>query len=164
MRALPIIGLIPRLPHVDPPAVVRHHHDDMTTQAVEAVELPPGLTTIHLTAEPPPVAATTAGDTRAQTRLLLTAMEARLRRLGLELGDVIRVRVFLAGDPAREGRMDVDGFDEAWRCFFGSARQPGQPLRSIMQVAGLAEPGWLVEIEATAVRPPNGDAAPHERN
>lgn len=164
MRALPIIALLPRLPPVVARAVVRRHLDSAASPAVDAVELPPGLTTIHLTADPPPVAATAAGDTRAQTRLLLTAMEARLRRLGLELADVIRVRVFLAGDPARDGRMDIDGFDEAWRAFFGCARQPGLPLRSVMQVAGLAEPGWLVEIEATAVRPPTDDTAPHERN
>ncbi len=161
MRALPIIALIPRVPPVVAQAVVRHHLDETAARAVDAIELPPGITTIHLTADPPPVAATAAGDTRAQTRLLLTAMEARLRRLGLELSDVIRVRVFLAGDAAHDGRMDIDGFDEAWRAFFGSARQPGLPLRSLMQVAGLAEPGWLVEIEATAVRPPAGDPAPH---
>jgi enamine deaminase RidA (YjgF/YER057c/UK114 family) len=164
MRALPIIALIPRVPPAVARAVVRHHHDSEASLAVDAVELPPGLTTIHLTADPPPVATAAAGDTRAQTRLLLTAMEGRLRRLGLELSDVIRVRVFLAGDTARDGRMDLEGFDEAWRGFFGSARQPGLPLRSVMQVAGLAEPGWLVEIEATAVRPPSDDAAPHKRN
>jgi enamine deaminase RidA (YjgF/YER057c/UK114 family) len=88
-------------------------------------------------------------------------MEARLRRLGLEIGDVIRVRVFLAADPAHDGRMDLDGFDAAWRGFFGRTRQPGLPLRSVTPVAGLAEPGWLVEIEATAVRPPAADPAPH---
>jgi enamine deaminase RidA (YjgF/YER057c/UK114 family) len=39
---------------------------------------------------------------------------------------------------------------------FGSllgAEQPNFPARSTMQVAGPVNPGWLVKIEVTAVRP-----------
>ena len=38
------------------------------------------------------------------------------------------------------------------REFFGTAAQPNLPTRSVMQVAGLVAPGWLVEIEVMAVR------------
>ena len=37
--------------------------------------------------------------------------------------------------------------------FFGTPAQPNLPVRSAMQVAALAGPGFLVEIEVTAVRP-----------
>jgi len=42
---------------------------------------------------------------------------------------------------------------ESYRQFFGTTEQPNLPARSAMKVAGLANPGWLVEIEVTAVRP-----------
>ena len=41
----------------------------------------------------------------------------------------------------------------AYREFFGTAAQPNRPARSTMQVAGLVDPGWLVEIEVTAAGP-----------
>jgi enamine deaminase RidA (YjgF/YER057c/UK114 family) len=41
----------------------------------------------------------------------------------------------------------------AYREFFGTAAQPNLPARSVMQVGALVAPGWLVEIEVTAVRP-----------
>lgn len=37
--------------------------------------------------------------------------------------------------------------------FFGGAKPPNLPSRSAFQVAGLANPGYLVEIEVVAVRP-----------
>jgi enamine deaminase RidA (YjgF/YER057c/UK114 family) len=39
-----------------------------------------------------------------------------------------------------------------YRQFFGTARQPNPPVRSVVQVAGLGNPGWLVEIEVSAAR------------
>jgi enamine deaminase RidA (YjgF/YER057c/UK114 family) len=36
--------------------------------------------------------------------------------------------------------------------FFDTAAQPNLPSRSVVQVAGLAHPGLLVEIEVTAVK------------
>jgi enamine deaminase RidA (YjgF/YER057c/UK114 family) len=37
--------------------------------------------------------------------------------------------------------------------FFGTKEQPNKPARNAMQVAALAAPGALVEIEVIAVRP-----------
>jgi enamine deaminase RidA (YjgF/YER057c/UK114 family) len=42
---------------------------------------------------------------------------------------------------------------EGYRQFYGTAAQPNLPARSALQVAALANPGYLVEIEVTAVRP-----------
>jgi len=66
---------------------------------------------------------------------------------------VVKMTVFLVGDPAKGGRMDFAGLMEAYREKFGTAAQPNLPTRSAVQVAALANPGWLVEIEVTAVRP-----------
>ena len=88
------------------------------------------------------------------TRLnVLKAIETQLKGLGLTMGDVVKMQVFLVGDPAMEGRMDFGGFMKGYSEFFGTAAQPNLPVRSTMQVAALANPGFLVEIEVTAVRP-----------
>ena len=93
------------------------------------------------------------GDTRAQTVGALTGIAGTLKGLGLTLGDVVNMTVFLVGDPAKNGRMDFDGFMQGYRQFFGGPDQPRLPTRSTVQVGGLANPGWLMEIEVTAVRP-----------
>ncbi len=48
--------------------------------------------------------------------------------------------------------MDFKGFSEAYARFFGTQRQPHVAARSVVQVAGLVDPAWLVEIEAIAAR------------
>jgi len=69
------------------------------------------------------------------------------------MGDVVKMQVFLVGDPSKGGKMDFGGFMEGYTQFFGTEAQPNLPTRSVFQVAGLANPGFLVEIEVTAVRP-----------
>ncbi len=91
------------------------------------------------------------GDTTAQTRSVLGKIEAQLKQHGLGLGDVVMMRVFLVKPPGAE-RMDFAGMMTAFREKFGTAGQPLKPARSTMEVAGLVDPGWLVEIEATASR------------
>ena len=90
------------------------------------------------------------GDTEAQTRSVLRKVEAALAAQGLSLGDVVMMRVFLVA-PAGQ-RMDFAGMMKAYREFFGTAKQPNKPARSTMQVGGLVDPGWLVEIEVTAAK------------
>jgi enamine deaminase RidA (YjgF/YER057c/UK114 family) len=48
--------------------------------------------------------------------------------------------------------MDFDGFMKGYTKFFGTKEQPNLPTRSVIQVAGLANPVWLIEIEVTAIR------------
>ena len=49
--------------------------------------------------------------------------------------------------------MDFQGFMRAYTKYFGAeADQMGLPARSAVQVAGLAAPGMLVEVEAIFVR------------
>lgn len=89
------------------------------------------------------------GDTEAQTRSVLKKVEAELKKHGLGLGDVVMMRVFLVAPPGQQ-RMDFAGMMRGYRAFFGTTQQPNKPARSTMQVAGLVDPGWLVEIEVTA--------------
>jgi enamine deaminase RidA (YjgF/YER057c/UK114 family) len=92
------------------------------------------------------------GDTATQTRSVLRKIEAELRRHDLTLRDVVMMRVFLVAPPG-QGRMDFAGMMTAYREFFGTEAQPMRPARSTMAVAGLVDPGWLVEIEVTAATP-----------
>jgi enamine deaminase RidA (YjgF/YER057c/UK114 family) len=89
------------------------------------------------------------GDTEAQTKSVLRKVEAALKEQGLGLGDVVMMRVFLVAPPGQQ-RMDFAGMMRGYREYFGTASQPNKPARSTMQVAGLVDPGWLVEIEVTA--------------
>jgi enamine deaminase RidA (YjgF/YER057c/UK114 family) len=91
------------------------------------------------------------GNTEAQTRSVLKKVEAALKDQGLGLGDVVMMRVFLVAPPGQQ-RMDFPGMMIAYCERFGTAAQPNKPARSTMQVAGLVDPGWLVEIEVTAAK------------
>ena len=122
-----------------------------------SVEVPAGSRLVYVSGTVPDPADATApagsvqryGDTATQTRSILTKIEAQLRRHGLSLGDAVMTRIFLVAPPG-QARMDFAGMMSAWREFFGTAAQPNRPARSTMQVAGLVDPGWLVEIEVTA--------------
>ncbi len=91
------------------------------------------------------------GDTEAQTRSVLGKIDAALKAQGLGMGDVVMMRVFLVAPPGAKA-MDFAGMMRGYKLFFGTAAQPLKPARSTMQVAGLVDPGWLVEIEVTAAR------------
>ncbi|AYO82625.1 RidA family protein [Methylobacterium brachiatum] len=141
--------------------ITRHPIPGSDFPISEAVEVPAGHATVYLSGFGPSVTNPNAeknsvaafGDTRAQTASTLAAIEAALKRRNLSLRDVVKMTVFLVGDPAKGGRMDFAGLMEAYREQFGTATQPNLPTRSAVQVSALANPGWLVEIEVTAVRP-----------
>lgn len=123
-----------------------------------SVSVPAGSRLVYVSGTVPDVADAAApegstvryGDTETQTRSILKKIDAALAAQGLGLGDVVMMRVFLVA-PAGQ-RMDFAGMMKAYRESFGTAKQPNKPARSTMQVAGLVDPGWLVEIEVTAAR------------
>jgi enamine deaminase RidA (YjgF/YER057c/UK114 family) len=94
------------------------------------------------------------GDTKTQTISVLNKIKALLEAQGYKMSDVIKLTVFLAGDPKLGGRMDFAAMNEAFKQYFGSAANPATVARSTVQVAALAAPAFLVEIEATAARMP----------
>lgn len=100
----------------------------------------------------PPGSHAAYGDTHQQTVSILRKMEKLLATEGLTLADVVKVNVFLAGDPRLDGKMDFDGMDAAYGQFFGSASQPNKPVRTALQVVALPMAGSLVQIDVTAAK------------
>jgi enamine deaminase RidA (YjgF/YER057c/UK114 family) len=92
------------------------------------------------------------GDTQTQTVGALTLIKGTLARLGLTMGDVVKMTVFLVGDPNKDNKMDFAGFMAGYTQFFATADQPNKPARSAFQVAALAAPWALVEIEVVAAK------------
>jgi enamine deaminase RidA (YjgF/YER057c/UK114 family) len=92
------------------------------------------------------------GDTETQTVGALNAIKGTLARLGLTMGDVVKMTVFLVADPAKDNKMDFAGMMAGYKQFFATADQPNKPSRSAVKVAGLAAPGALVEIEVIAAK------------
>ena len=92
------------------------------------------------------------GDTEAQAMSALTTIQKILAAQGLTMGDIVQMDCFLAGDPAKDGKMDFAGLNNAYGKFFGTPEQPNKPVRAAMQVAALASPWGLVEIQVVAVR------------
>jgi enamine deaminase RidA (YjgF/YER057c/UK114 family) len=92
------------------------------------------------------------GDTKTQATSALGKIQALLKEQGLDMKDVVKMTVFLAGDPAMGNKLDFAGLQGAYTQFFGTKEQPNKPARSAMQVAALAAPWALVEIEVIAVK------------
>ncbi len=138
--------------------LVRHRTPGSDFPILMAVEVPATYKTIYLSGMVPGIADASKaagtleayGDTRAQTVSVLQNIERNLKRLNLSMSDVIKMQVFLVGDPRLQGKMDFKGMMEGYTQFFGTKEQPNLPTRSVFQVSGLANPGWLVEIEAVA--------------
>ena len=93
----------------------------------------------------------TTGDTGAQTTEVLTKLGSVLKAQGYDYKDVVNAKVYLVADP-KTGKMDFMGMNGAFKTFFGTATEPNKPSRVTVQVAGLAAPGSLVEIELTAAK------------
>jgi enamine deaminase RidA (YjgF/YER057c/UK114 family) len=142
-------------------AEVTRHIANPQSPILSGVTIPGGSTLLLLSGQVPPQVDTTKpadaieayGDTRTQAIGAFKKIEALLAGQGLGLKDVVKLTVFLVGDPKLGGKLDFKGFNEAYSSFFGTAQQPDKTARSVVQVVALANPGFLVEIEATAVKP-----------
>ncbi len=80
------------------------------------------------------------GDPYAQARYILGKIEQVLKDTGAELKDVVRTRMYVT---------DIRLWEEIGRAhgeYFGDIK----PATSMVEVAKLIEPWYLVEIEATA--------------
>ena len=96
------------------------------------------------------------GDTRTQTISTFNKIKALLAKQGYAMSDIVKLTVFVAGDPKLGGKMDFMGFNAGYKEFFGTAENPNLVARSTVQVAALAGPNFLIEIEATAAKAPKG--------
>jgi enamine deaminase RidA (YjgF/YER057c/UK114 family) len=142
--------------------VTRHPLPNNSTFPIaQAVEVSAGTTLIYHSGTVPGPANPEAergsrafwGDTEAQALSVFSRMEASFAKLGVGFGDVLKMTVFLVGDPELGGRMDFDGFMRAYTKYFGTKEQPNLPARSAVQVGGLAGEGMLVEVEVVLARP-----------
>ena len=143
---------------------VARHANTPPGLILQGVTVKPGATMLYLSgmlASPvdpanktPPAQMTMAdyGDTKTQTISIFTKMKALLAAKGFAMTDVIKLTVFVAGDPKLGGKMDFAGMNEGFKMFFGSPDNPNTVARSTVQVAALAGPNFLVEIEATAAK------------
>ena len=142
------------------PPVAVTFYGSPTAPISGGVAIPAGAAWVWTSGTGPPVVKADApagdiarwGDTRTQARGVLKSIETQLAAQGLTMADVVYLRCFLVADPAK-GALDVDGWNAAYREFFGTAANPTKPARSTIGVAALVLPLWLVEIEAVAVYP-----------
>lgn len=93
------------------------------------------------------------GDTKTQTLSILTKMKAQLETMGMTMGDIVKMTVFLVS-PTPGGRMDSAAMNDVFKTFFGTPEQPNKPTRSTIQIAALGRPTMYVEIEAVAAKAP----------
>src|SRR3984885_9654727 len=96
-------------------------------------------------------------DTTSQTVGIIKDLQKFLESQKLTLGDVVMMRVYLGGDPAKGGKMDVAGARAGYSQFFGTKDQPNKPACTTVQVVLPAgDRGALIEIDVVAVRPSSG--------
>lgn len=137
--------------------VVRHPIPNSTFPIAQDVQVSGNVTTYYVSGQVPPVVNKDAdasspqayGDVQTQTTGVLTRIKGILESHGLGMGDVVKMQVFLVHDA--RAPMDFKGFMEGYTKFFGGS-QPNLPARSVIGVAALANPGFLVEIEVIAVK------------
>jgi enamine deaminase RidA (YjgF/YER057c/UK114 family) len=92
-------------------------------------------------------------DTKSQTLGIIKDLQKLLESQNLTLGDVVMMRVYLGGDPAKGGKIDILGARAAYSQFFGTKDQPNKPACTTVQVVlPSAARGALVEIDIVAVR------------
>jgi len=137
--------------------VVRYPIPNSTFPIAQAVRVSGDGATYYVSGQVPPVINKDAdpgspqayGDTRTQTSGVLNKIKAILEGLGLGMADVVKMQVFLVHDA--RAPMDFKAFMDGYTQFFGGS-QPNLPARSVVGVAALANPGFLVEIEVIAVK------------
>jgi enamine deaminase RidA (YjgF/YER057c/UK114 family) len=82
------------------------------------------------------------GDAYGQTKFIIQKISDVLGKAGFSLKDVVRTRMFVT---------DISKWEEYGRAhgeFFKDIR----PVTSMIEVKGLIDPGYLIEIETTAIK------------
>jgi enamine deaminase RidA (YjgF/YER057c/UK114 family) len=81
------------------------------------------------------------GDAYAQAHFIIGKIEKVLQQAGASLKDVVRTRMFVT-DISR-----WEEYGKAHGAYFSSIK----PCTSMIEIKGLIEPEYLIEIEATAI-------------
>ncbi len=85
---------------------------------------------------------TLPADAIGQIEVALDNLRRNLAAAGMEVGDVVKLTVYLVGDVDAARRRDV------LTAFFGSHR----PCMTLLHVSALVTPALRVEIDAWAAR------------
>jgi enamine deaminase RidA (YjgF/YER057c/UK114 family) len=152
--------------HAHPAGEIKRIKGEASSPILSGAIVPAGTTLYYLSGQVPAVSDPSKpagtieayGDTKTQAISIFGKIQKLLADQGLGLADVVKLTVYLVGDPKTGGKLDFKGFSEAYAQFFGTPTQPNLVARTTLQVVALASPAFLVEIEATAAR--SGDA-PH---
>ncbi|MBN8988013.1 MAG: RidA family protein [Rhizobiales bacterium] len=137
--------------------IVRYPIPNSTFPIAQAVKVTGDSVITYVSGQVPPVINRDAdpqtpqayGDVKTQTVGVLNRIKQILEGQGLGMADVIKMQVFLVHDA--RAPMDFKAFMEGYTQFFGGA-QPNLPARSVIGIASLANPGFLVEIEVVAAK------------
>jgi len=142
--------------------IIRHASPNVPVAT--SVLIPAGMDLIVVSGVIPDVADPSApagspqrfGDTATQAKSVLRKLAKELGDYGLTMADVVKMNVFLVGDPRQKGQVDFQGLMQAYMGLYGMrAMEKNLPARTTVQVAGLPNAaGALVEIEAMAARHP----------
>lgn len=85
------------------------------------------------------------GDLSAQTKQVMFNLQTALSACGATLNNLVKLTIYVLPE------QDLHGGFQAAQEFLGKLAHP--PVISVLIVAGLAHPDFLVEIEATAFLP-----------
>jgi enamine deaminase RidA (YjgF/YER057c/UK114 family) len=85
------------------------------------------------------------GDIKGQVEQVLKNLQTALKASGAELEHIIKWNVYVVQGQTIQPAFEV--FQRTW------GRQPNPPAITMMFVAGLANPDFLVEMDAIAVVP-----------
>ncbi|MDG1438112.1 MAG: Rid family hydrolase [Emcibacteraceae bacterium] len=95
------------------------------------------------------------GDMYEQGKAVFEAFKTQLDKAGWSLSDVVMLRIY--GVPGEDGKVDSGAFNKAYFEYFGEKSTSGNtnlPSRTFVGIHSLVVPGWLVEVEARAIRMP----------
>ena len=85
------------------------------------------------------------GDIKRQTEQVLNNLRTALKAAGADLENIIKWNLYVVqGQPLQPG---LEAFQQIW------GRRPNPPVITMAFVAGLANPDFLVEMDAIAVVP-----------
>ena len=82
------------------------------------------------------------GDSYQQTKFILEKLKGVLEAAGFSLSDVIRTRIFVT---------DISQWEAIGKAH-GEVFNTIKPVTSMVEVRALIDPGYLVEIEVSAVK------------
>ncbi len=93
------------------------------------------------------------GDTYDQSVSALKRIQSYLSEEGLDLEDVVAMKVYVAPDLENDNKPDFQAWFKAYGEYFNNETNPNKVARSTIGVYQLVDPNKFIEIEVRAVYP-----------